>query len=81
MKTNSTGNISCAFLLFRLNRERYEVSFRIQSVCGKIRTRNYFVFGHFSRSEKILKIIGITSAVELTSSKVTEEIFAFRNSV
>ena len=33
-----------------LNTERYEVSLRIQSECGKMRTRNYFVFGHISRS-------------------------------
>ena len=31
------------------NTERYFVSFRIQSVCGKIRNRKS-VFGHFSRS-------------------------------
>ena len=28
----------------------HEVSFRIQSECGKIGTRNYSVFGQFSRS-------------------------------
>ena len=30
------------------------VSLRIQSECEKIRTRNYSVFGHFSRSEWIV---------------------------
>ena len=30
--------------------KRYEVSLRIQSECGKIRTRKNSVFGHFSRS-------------------------------
>ena len=30
--------------------EFYEVSLRIQSECGKIRTRKNSVFGHFSRS-------------------------------
>ena len=35
---------------FGLNTERYEVSLRIQSKCGKIQTRNYSVFGQFSRS-------------------------------
>ena len=39
------------FPAFGLNTERYEVSLRIQSECGKIRTRKYSVFGHFSRSD------------------------------
>ena len=39
------------FPAFGLNTERYFVSLRIQSECGKIRTRNNSVFGHFSRSE------------------------------
>ena len=38
------------FPAFGLNRERYFVSLRIQSECGKIQTRNNSVFGHFSRS-------------------------------
>ena len=38
------------FPSFELNTERHLVSLRIQSECGKIRTRNYSVFGHFSRS-------------------------------
>ena len=37
---------------FGLNTERYEVSLRIQSECGNIRTRNNSVFGHFSCSAK-----------------------------
>ena len=41
------------FPAFRLNTERYFVSLRIQSECGKIRTRKNYVFGHFSRSENI----------------------------
>ena len=44
------------FLAFELNTERYEVSLRIQSECGKIWTRNNYVFGHFSRSLKLLKL-------------------------
>ena len=32
---------------------KYEVSLRIQSECGKIRTRNNSVFGHFSHSVSI----------------------------
>ena len=38
------------FPAFGLNTERYEVSLRIQSECGKTRTRNYSVFVHFSHS-------------------------------
>ena len=34
----------------RLNTERYGVFLRIQSDCGKIRTRKNSVFGHFWRS-------------------------------
>ena len=36
------------FPAFGLNTERYEVFLRIQSKCGKIRTRKNSVFGHFS---------------------------------
>ena len=34
------------FSAFGVNTERYEVSLRIHSECGKIRTRNNSVFGH-----------------------------------
>ena len=39
------------FPVFGLNTERYEVSFRIHSKYGKIRTRKSSVFGQFLRSE------------------------------
>ena len=39
------------FPIFRLNTERCGLSLRIQSECGKIRTRKNSVFGHFSRSD------------------------------
>ena len=39
------------FPAFGLNTERSSVSLRIQSECGKIRTRKNSVFGHFSRSD------------------------------
>ena len=39
------------FPTFGLNTERYSVCLRIQSECGKIRTRNNSVFRQFSRSE------------------------------
>ena len=38
------------FPAFGLNTQRYGVSVRIQSECGKIRTRKNSVFRHFSRS-------------------------------
>ena len=38
------------FPVLGLNTERYEVSLRIQSECGKIQTRKNSVFEHFSRS-------------------------------
>ena len=38
------------FLTFGLNTERYFVSLRSQSKCGKIRTRKSSVFGHISHS-------------------------------
>ena len=40
------------FPVFGLNTEIYGVNIRIQLEYGKIRTRNNYVFGHFSRSEK-----------------------------
>ena len=39
------------FLAFGLNTERYRVSLRIQSECGKIRSRNISEYGYFSRSD------------------------------
>ena len=47
-------------IFFGLNTERYRVygvSLRIQSECGKIRTRKNSVFGQFSRSETLSKEI------------------------
>ena len=41
------------FPAFGLNTERYEVFLRIQSECGKIRTRKKPVFRHFSRSASL----------------------------
>ena len=50
-KVSKYGAISGPhFPTFGLNAERYEVSIRIQSEFGKIRTRNNSVIGHFSRS-------------------------------
>ena len=39
------------FPAFGLNVERYEVSLRIKSECGKIQARKNSVFGHISRSD------------------------------
>ena len=41
---------------------KYEISLRIQSECGKIRTRNNSVFGHFSDSVSFKKTAGLQSA-------------------
>ena len=41
---------------FGLNTERYFITLRIQSECGKIRTKNNSLFGHFSRSVHITKM-------------------------
>ena len=55
------------FPAFGLNAERYKVSLRIQSECGKIRTRKNPVSGHFSRSDSysILKNLADLSLVIL----------------
>ena len=47
----------------------YEVSLRIQSQCGKMRTRNYSVFGHFLRSEMGEVSITPPPGIGLTKSK------------
>ena len=41
---------------FGLNTDIYSVNLRIQSECGKIRTRKYSVFGQFSRSGRHHKL-------------------------
>ena len=41
---------SCSWSVFSHIQTEYRVSLRIQSKCGKIRTRINSVFGHFSRS-------------------------------
>ena len=49
MKSVQIRNFSAPYFpAFRLNTERYSISLRIQSKCGKIRTRKNSVFGHFS---------------------------------
>ena len=51
------GDFSGSYLpTFGLNTGRYEVILRIQSECGKTRTRKNSVFGHFSRSDLERKI-------------------------
>ena len=39
--------------VFELNTERFSVSLRIQSECGKIQTKKTSGFGHFSRSARL----------------------------
>ena len=57
------------FLAFELNTERYSVSLRIQSACGKIRTRitsntgtgkTGVFFAHFKQLHGTGKLTGIT---------------------
>ena len=63
------------FPAFGLNMERYSVSLRIQSECGKIRTRKNFVFGHFSRSDfcnyfrKIFDFVQVCLCLGVLSNK------------
>ena len=53
-KVSKYGVISGPYFpAFEVNTERYEVSLRIHSECGKIQTRNNSVFGHFSRSDTV----------------------------
>ena len=42
------------FPVFGLNTKRYSVSLRIQSECGKIRTRKNSVFRHFTQCEYLI---------------------------
>ena len=52
------------FPAFGLNTERFSLSLRIQSECGKIRTRKKSVFGHFIRSAAVILpvwMLGISS--------------------
>ena len=58
------------FPAFGLNTERYEVSLRIQSECGKIRTRNNSVFGHFSGSDTRHSILFHRNPEESKSGKI-----------
>ena len=43
------------FPAFGVNTVRYSISVRIQSECGEIRTRKNSVFGHFSRSVRVIR--------------------------
>ena len=64
------------FSAFGLSTGRYEVSLRIQSECGKIRTRKNSVFGHISWSDlrksfykNLLSLIYFWSRARLAISK------------
>ena len=43
---------------------------RIQSVCGKIRTRNNLVFGHFSRSDILANLYIYTHLFNLVPKEI-----------
>ena len=74
--TNTSGKVSKYgvfsgpfFPVFGLNTERYRVSLRILSECGKMWTRKNSVFGHFSHSDiSLLSIIIITHAIKNSNS-------------
>ena len=51
------------FAAFGLNTENYGVNLRIQSECGKIRTRKNSAFGYFLRS--VVTIIKTVSIMEI----------------
>ena len=53
------------FAAFRLNTERYSVSFRFPSKCGKKLTSKNFVFGHFSRSVSVSNSNFLTMDMDL----------------
>ena len=53
------------FPAFGLNTERYFVSLLIQSECGKIRTRNNSVFGHFSSNDTLFYTTTLSRLFEL----------------
>ena len=65
------------FLAFGLNTERYSVSLRIHSECGKIRTRNYSVFGHASRSEGQKPSMLPKKSLALSAWKIFKVSFSF----
>ena len=55
-KVSKYGVFSRPYIpVFGLNTERYAVSLGIQCECGKIRTRENSVLGHFSRSVRVEK--------------------------
>ena len=68
------------YVFSRIQTERYEISLRIQSECGKIRTRKNSVFGHFSRSEITIFAKRSISDVWLTTWLGSECSSAFTSS-
>ena len=57
------------FRAFGLKTERYSVTLRIQSECGKIRTRTNSVFGHFSRNAFVTNDYNHTSLNIISSQQ------------
>ena len=66
------------FTAFGLNEKRYEVSLRIQSECGKIRTRNNSVFGHLSLSANFREI---SSLIGTPTNKLAKFLLPFLTSL
>ena len=65
------------FTAFVLYTERYSASLRIQSWCGKIRTRKISVVGHFSRSEN-LSLLFWKLLISIWIRRRTREICTFQ---
>ena len=53
--------------------------FRIQSDCGKIRTRKYTVFGHFSRSAGVIWSISFGNILSSVFCNFSKDFFSFIN--
>ena len=66
--------------VFSRNPIEYFVSLQIQSECGKIRTRNNSVFGHFSRSEGLLEFCCIRPLPEKQSFTISFKYLSFQES-
>ena len=66
------------FPAFGLNTERYEISLRIQSECGKIQTRKNSVFGHISYSVNPIHIVPVADSCLLWEHQRSWESEIFR---
>ena len=63
------------FPTFGLSMERYFVSLRIQSECGKIRNRKNSIFRHFSRGVDLPKNIKAGNGITAIFQDFSERLF------